>query len=70
MSRARTTAATAAVTFNSDRAAIDHLQTAAHGRRAARRGPATLARDLLGAITDRAPGRRAHTPTGDKAVIR
>lgn len=55
------TAAVAAVTFHSDRAAITHLQAAAHGRRASRRGPAVIARDILGAAADRGPGRHART---------
>lgn len=53
------TAAVAALTFNSDRAAAEHLTAAARGRRAAPRTIATRARDLLGALAERRGGRHS-----------
>lgn len=58
------TAAVAAVTFNSDRAAVDHLAAAARGRRAAPRTIATRIRDVLGALAERRGGR--HTRREDR----
>lgn len=57
----RTTAAVAAVTFNSDRGAVDHLVAVARGRRAAPRTVGTVLRDLVRALAERGPGRHART---------
>lgn len=56
------TAAVAAITFNSDRDAVDHLVAASRGRRAAPRTIASRVRDVLGALAERRGGR--HTREG------
>lgn len=53
------TAAVAALTFNGDRDAADHLTAAAHGRRAAPRTVASRVRDLLGSLAERRGGRHS-----------
>lgn len=53
------TAAVAALTFNSDRAAAEHLTAAARGRRAAPSTVATRVRDLLGSLAERRGGRHS-----------